>query len=113
MTDTPEATEPPELESKAIIMEVWAKDRDDLIATFRWSSENGGATTITFAKEDFGTSLQKFIDNGLSEWIGPPEDQKPRVTFSKDAYFLPNLAAYIRQTNGMRVSLGWEGRVEQ
>ena len=96
---------------KSIVLELWAKDRDDLIASFVWSSGNGGGTTITFAKEDFGPELQKFIDQGLSEWVGPSNDQKPRVTFSKDAYFLPNLAAYIEQKSGLRIKLDWNGRL--
>ena len=96
-----------ETENKAIVLEIWAQDREDLIASFRWS---GGETKITFAKEDFGMELQKLIDNGLSEWVGAQEDPKPRVTFSKDAFFLPHLGAYIRKQSGFRIKMEWEGR---
>ena len=96
--------------NSGIIMEVWAKDRDDLIASFKWSPDRGGHTVLTFAKEDFGSELQKFIDHGLGEWIPGEGGEKPRCTLSSDAYFLPNLGAYIRQLSGMRITLNWEGR---
>lgn len=94
-------------DSKTIVMEIWAQDRDDLIASFRWYD---GETTLTFAKEDFGSELQKLIDNGLSEWVGPAEDLKPRVTLSNDAFFLPHLGEYIQKQSGMRCKMRWEGR---
>ena len=93
-----------------ITLEIWAKDRNDLIASFEWSGDNGGHTTITFAKEDLSHELQKFIDQGLSEWIGPADNAKPRVTLSGDAFFLPNLGAYIQKQSGMRAKISWEGR---
>ena len=93
-----------------ITLEIWAKDRSDLIASFEWSVDNGGHTTITFAKEDLSHELQKFIDQGLSEWIGPADNAKPRVTLSGDAFFLPNLGAYIQKQSGMRAKISWEGR---
>ncbi len=97
----------------AIIMELWAKDRDDLIASFRWSPDNGGKTTVTFAKEDFAPLLQQFISMGLGEWVDQDGTQTARVTLSNDAYFLPHLAAYIRKMNGMRTTLSWNGRSGQ
>jgi hypothetical protein len=93
--------------NREIILEIWARDRNDLIASFSWAN---GATTITFAKEDLSHELQKFIDQGLSEWIGPDDDAKPRVTLSGDAFFLPNLGAYIQKQSGMRAKISWEGR---
>jgi hypothetical protein len=93
-----------------ITLEIWARDREDLIASFEWSQESGGHTTITFAKEDLSHELQKFIDQGLSEWIGPADSAKPRVTLSGDAFFLPNLGAYIQKQSGMRAKISWDGR---
>ncbi len=99
-----------ELANSEIIMEVWAADRDDLIASFTWTPDNGGRTTMTFAKEDYGGPLQKFIDDGLGEWVKKDGEERARVTLSNDAYFLPHLAAHIRQLNGMRIQLNWGGR---
>lgn len=74
----------------------------DYLAELSWT---GGHTRIISAADTLRPELERFVDQGLSEWIGPPEDPEPRTTPSSDQLFLSRLASYLRRQFNFIVEL--------
>lgn len=64
------------------------------VADLAWISSR---VQILFATESLRSELDRLIEDGLSEWIGPEEDPTPRTTPSSDWRFLERLAAYLQR----------------
>lgn len=64
------------------------------VADLSWVANR---TQIVFATESLRSELERLMEDGLSEWVGPEEDPIPRMTPSSDWRFLERLAAYLRR----------------
>lgn len=74
----------------------------DCLAELSWTE---GRTRIISAVDTLRPELQRFVDEGLSEWIGSPDDPEPRTTLSSDPIFLTRLASYLRRQFNFIVEL--------
>jgi hypothetical protein len=80
------------------------------IAELVWSANR---TRVVSATERMRPDLDLIVEDGLSEWIGPYEDAKPRLTLSSDPQFLERLAAYLRRQFNFTITLQDSGSVER
>ena len=69
-------------------------DDGSRVADLSWSANR---TQIEFAAESLRAELERLVEDGLSEWVGPEEAPIPRMTPSSDWRFLERLAAYLRR----------------
>lgn len=74
----------------------------DCLAELLWT---GGRTRIISAVDTLRPELERFVDEGLSEWVGSPEDPEPRTTPSSAQLFLTRLASYLRRQFNFIVEL--------
>jgi len=63
------------------------------------------STRIVSAAETLRSDLERLVEDGLTEWVGPLEDPTPRATPSSDQRFLERLAAYLRRQFSFTVKL--------
>jgi hypothetical protein len=63
-----------------------------------------GGTTILFATDTMRPAAERWIAQGLSEWVGPDDDAMPRTTASASADFLPRLEDYLAQQFRFRMA---------
>lgn len=79
---------------KTITLRLTYRDDTDLLAELSWAA---GRTRIATAVDTLRPELERFISEGLSEWVGPESDPQPRTTSSSDQRFLDRLATYLRR----------------
>ena len=79
---------------KTITLRLTYRDDTDRLAELSWAE---GRTRVVTAVESLRPELERFIDEGLSEWIGPEADPQRRTTPSSDQRFLGRLADYLRR----------------
>lgn len=72
------------------------------LAELSWAD---GRTRIVAAVDTLRPELERLIDEGLSEWVGTPDDPQPRTTPSSDQRFLERLADYLRRQFNFIVEL--------
>lgn len=79
---------------RTIILRLTYPDDPEQLAELSWA---GGRTRVVTAVESLRSELERFINEGLSEWIGPEIDPQRRTTPSSNHRFLERLADYLRR----------------
>lgn len=70
-------------------------------------------TQIVSARDTIRADLERLVEDGLSEWMGPYEDPTSRRTPSSDPLFLERLAEYLRRQFNFTLLLQDSGSVER
>ena len=79
---------------KMVTLSLRYPDETEQLAELSWAD---GCTRIVAAVDTLRPELERFINEGLSEWFGPPDDPQPRTTLSSDPRFLDRLSDYLRR----------------
>ncbi len=62
------------------------------VAELEWRD---GATKVLFATETLRPAAQRWLEHGLTEWVGTGDEAVPRSTPSRSPEFLPRLEEYL------------------
>jgi hypothetical protein len=85
------------------IMLTVKRDDGTVLARLRWAD---GRTRVVEAGDDVRPAIQRWLDNGLDEWVGEREDATPRSTPSSAPEFLERVKAYLERQFLFQADLG-------
>jgi hypothetical protein len=82
-------------------------DRGELLAELVWQS---GRTSATLVKPSLMQAVQRWISDGVKQWVGEGDDARPLWTRSTDPEFLVRLEEHLAHQFPFRLSVRQEER---